>query len=72
MKEYKFEINGSNKYWYKGGKKHRERDKPAMIWSRRSKWWYWNGKLHREGDKPAMIYWDGTEEYWENGERIDK
>ena len=34
--------------------------------------WYWEGLRHRENDLPAVIWKDGTEEYWKNGERVDK
>ena len=36
------------------------------------KYWYWKGEKHRRNDLPAVIYFNGTEEYWENGERVDK
>jgi hypothetical protein len=34
--------------------------------------WYCGGKLHRENDKSAVIWGNGTEDYWENGESVDK
>src|SRR3989344_2097281 len=53
--------------WYKNGKRHRENDKPAVVWSDGTQEWYKNGQLHRENDKPATVWSDGTQEWYKNG-----
>jgi len=66
--EYTFEkYTSGNKYWYKNGLYHREKDLPAVIYSDRDMYWYKNGIQHRENDKPAVIYSDGRMYWWENG-----
>ena len=42
------------------GKRHRDGDQPAQIWTDGSKLWYVHGKLHREGDQPAIIRANGS------------
>lgn len=46
-------ANGTQLF-YKHGRLHRERDRPAVI-SRNLKRWYWNGELHRDGCLPAVL-----------------
>ena len=75
---------GNNTLWnevhYKNSKRHRDGDKPAVIWyyeygSISGEGYYKNGKIHREGDKPAAIGYstDGSsissEYYYKNGKK---
>ena len=55
------------KEWYRFGKRHRDHDKPALIYSDGSKQWWVNGKCHRDHDQPAIIWAFGTKEWWVNG-----
>lgn len=48
--------------WYKGIKKHRERE-PAVIHSTGTKMWFKDNELHNENG-PALIYPDGAKEYY--------
>ncbi len=52
--------------WLKNGKRHRNGDKPALIWKDGTKCWFQNGKLSRLNG-PAYIDCVGREEYWING-----
>jgi hypothetical protein len=54
--------------WYKNGLRHRDGDKPAIIYSECSLRWYKNGKCHRDGDKPARIWENGTLKWVKNGQ----
>ena len=46
---YKFEINKYNsKFWYKNGKYHREKDKPAIIYITGTMYWFKNGNFLSE------------------------
>lgn len=60
-----YESSGAQ-YWYKNGKLHRDRDKPAVIDREGAQYWYKNGKFHREGDKPAIVYSDGKQLWFKN------
>jgi hypothetical protein len=62
----KKEINGSLE-WYKNGLKHRDFDKPALIFANGSLAWCKNGDFHRDDDKPAVIWWDGSLWWDKNG-----
>ena len=55
--------------WYSKGLKHREGDKPAVIWANGCREWYIEGKLHREGDKPAVIWANGEQRWYVEGKR---
>jgi len=68
------EINSDGtKFWRNSdGKRHREGDKPAIIYSNGSISYYKEGKCHRDGDKPAVIHSDGTLYYYKNGKFIRK
>jgi len=69
--EYSFFIDGfNNKIWYKNDEYHREKDKPAIIYSNGEIAWFKNGEIHRENDKPARIYSDGTMAWYTDGEFI--
>ena len=48
--------------------RHRDNDKPAVLYGKGVKQWWVNGKLHRDGDKPALIYNNGAKQWWLNGE----
>jgi hypothetical protein len=52
--------------WHKNGELHRDRDKPAFIYSDLTIGWYKNGKCHRDGDKPAVIGANGTLAWYKN------
>ena len=43
-------------YYHKNGKRHRDGDEPAAIYSDGTKAYYKNGKHHRDGDEPAVIW----------------
>jgi hypothetical protein len=62
-------ANGTQE-WYKDDKRHREGDKPAIIYANGNgaQEWYRDGKRHREGDKPAIIYANGTQCWCKDGE----
>jgi len=61
---------GTQRWFNKADKLHRENDLPAIIFKSGSKQWWINGKLHRDNDQPAIIYEDGSKEWWTNGEFI--
>jgi hypothetical protein len=42
-----------------------------IIVNEGNKFYFSNRKLHRE-DGPAIVFPDGKQEYWINGEKIDK
>jgi len=54
--------------WYKDGQRHREGDKPAVIWADGEQFWFKDGKKHRDGDLPAEIWADGTQFWYRNGQ----
>jgi outer membrane lipoprotein-sorting protein len=68
MQEYtvKIDNNGTERWYNKDEKLHRDDDEPAAIYYDGTKYWYKNGKLHRENG-PAAIFASGYEEYWVNG-----
>jgi hypothetical protein len=53
--------------WFKNGNRHRDDDKPAVIYWDGSLTWYKNGEQHRDNDKPAVISRDGKLEWCKNG-----
>jgi len=55
-------------YWDKNDLRHRDGDKPAIIWADGGLRWYQNGKEHRNGDKPAWIGADGSLIWYQNGQ----
>ena len=59
-------------YFYKNHRLHRDRDKPAVIYSNGTRRYYKNGELHRDEDKPAVIYPNGRKRYYKNGKFIRK
>jgi len=59
-------------FWYKNGKRHREKDLPAIIYYNGDMYWYKNGIQHREKDKPAIINHNGDMSWFENGKLIRK
>jgi len=63
------EINSEGtKFWRNSaGQRHREGDKPAVIYPDGSAFYYKEGKIHRDGDKPAVIYPDGSAFYYKEG-----
>lgn len=60
------------KAWWKHGKRHREEDKPAEIYTAGSgsAYWYFNGRLHRDGGKPAAIVNEELRGYWIHGKQV--
>lgn len=54
-------------HWCKNGKRHRDDDRPAVVWENMAHEWYQNGERHRDGDRPAVIRVDGTQEWWKHG-----
>lgn len=63
-------VGCNAKVWEKKGIRHRDGDKPAIIFANGSKFWYRDGLLHRDGDKPAVVYLDGQKEWWTFGSFI--
>jgi len=61
------DANGT-KCWFKDGLRHRDGDKPAVIFTNGTRYWYKWGLRHRSGGRPAIVYADGTKEHWEHGE----
>lgn len=59
-------ITEKCKIWYKNGLKHRDGDKPAMVFDDGTNVWFKNGLQHRDNDKPAVVYFTGTSEWWFN------
>lgn len=53
-------YENGDKYWYRGGKLHRE-DGPACVYANGDKEWWVEGKPHRE-DGPACVYQNA--EFW--------
>ena len=52
--------------WYQNGQRHRDGDRPAVIWADGNQEWYQNGRLHRDGDRPAIL-WAGGRQWYQNG-----
>jgi len=50
------------------GKRHRNNDEPAMVYSDGHMQWYNHGDRHRGHFKPAIIRENGECEYWVYGE----
>jgi len=66
--EYTFDkYTDGTMTWYKNDKYHREKDKPAIIWSNGDMDWYKNGIQHRDRDLPAIINENGTMIWLING-----
>ena len=59
-------INGTE-FWYQNGKKHRDNDLPAKVYSNGDQYWYQNGEIHRDNDLPAVIYANGDQVWYQNG-----
>jgi hypothetical protein len=74
MQEYKVTIddNGTERWYNKRDKLHRDGDKPAIVYTIGTQCWYVNGKRHRDGDKPAVIYHNGDQCWYKNGKRHRK
>jgi hypothetical protein len=65
--------------WYKGDKRHRDGDLPAMIYynngQKTSEHWFKDDNLHRDGDLPVEIYYENgqkTIERWFKNGRQDR
>ena len=52
--------------WFRNGKRHRDNDMPAIIYTDGSREWYKNGCRHRDNDAPAIIRANGRQEWWQN------
>jgi hypothetical protein len=57
--------------WFRHGERHRDGDKPAIVWLNNSEEYWHNGRPHRDGGKPAFIQQDGYREWWIDGQMID-
>ena len=66
--QHTIEFSGTQE-WRLNGERHREGDKPAIIYADGVQEWWLNGVLHREGGQPAVVYPGGTQEWWLNGKR---
>lgn len=58
-------VDNNSKYWYQGGKLHRD-DGPAVEYID-AKMWYWHGKRHRKGG-PAIMFDSGSQAWYVDGE----
>jgi hypothetical protein len=60
--------------WWRGGKRHREGDRPAVVHEHGYEEWWIDGQRHREGHNPAVVDPDHIEpnQYWRNGQRFRK
>jgi hypothetical protein len=58
-----------NMFWYQNGKKHRNNDKPSIIYTNGTMIWYKYGILHRNNDKPAIVLGNGDRYWYQNGVR---
>jgi hypothetical protein len=59
-------LDGSES-WYKDGKRHRDNDLPAVIFSNGGQKWYKEGNLHRDNDLPAIIRYNGSQYWYKDG-----
>lgn len=48
-------INKKDKIWFKNGKIHRRKDRPALERENGDKIWFQNNRRHRARNKPAII-----------------
>ncbi len=62
--------NGTQRWYNKAGKRHRDNDMPAVIYKNGTSWWYKNGVWHRENNLPAKIWANGYKAWYTNGEFI--
>jgi outer membrane lipoprotein-sorting protein len=65
------EVNkyGTERWYNKDHRLHRDNDLPAVIYSDGGKEWFQNGELHRDNDLPAVIKSNGTQYWYQNGLR---
>ncbi len=61
--------DGTIEYLDKEGKRHRNGDKPAVVYPNGTRFWYHHGKPHRGNDKPAYTSTSGCATWWVNGLR---
>ena len=54
---------------YEKNKKHRDGDKPAVIFDATACQYWIHGKKHRDGNKPAEIDTGGHFYYYNNGKK---
>lgn len=47
--------NGTNKFWYRNGYRHRDGDKPAVVKGEKYMEWWVHGRLHRYDYKPSIV-----------------
>jgi hypothetical protein len=58
------------KLWHNAnGQKHRDGDRPAVVFAGGDKWWYRNGQRHRDGDQPAVVTTDGSKWWYRDGQQ---
>jgi len=48
-------VSGKHKEWWFHGMRHRESDKPAVVYKDNSREWWFHGMRHRGNDKPAVV-----------------
>jgi predicted ATP-binding protein involved in virulence len=58
---------GTERWYNKDEKLHRDNDLPAVIYSDGSKFWYQNGERHRDNNLPAIINANGYQAWYKNG-----
>lgn len=64
-----YEMVAGARMWKKGGKLHRDGDRPALVGADGTQIWYQHGWRHRDGDRPAVILANGTQEWYQHGKR---
>ena len=64
------ENSNGSRYYYRDGKLHREKDKPAIEYSEGSIAYYRNGKRHRDGG-PAIKN-PGKHEMWYQDDKLHR
>jgi hypothetical protein len=57
--------------WFKNGQRHRDNNKPAIIYPSGAKSWYKDNLVHRD-DGPAFTYSNGDEAWYMNGNSLNK
>lgn len=66
-KRLKIRVAFMGTFFFKKGKIHRDKDKPAIEFIDGSKWFYKHGKKHRSQDRPAIEKYNGTKIWYNNG-----
>jgi len=71
VKNPQINEQGTKRWYNKNGQRHRDGDKPAIVWADGDKFWYRNGKPHRDGGKPAVERAGGDKFWYQNEKHVD-